>query len=559
MIMSKRNRRAKNSTNNNKFKGNGQHPMNTDAAGNSAKALTLRNTSGFEQRHVHGRDAEKGANDVSWYNHIYSVSDPLSRVSYNIMTGSKYDPLNKHAVSPYSGAGTWEVSADRIGVVDPGIMTLSVQTVLGDEHAANVAATQLYSLVRQANSGAKNYDKTDLMMMVMAMDNAYMVYEYLLRAFRVCKSWDYLNRYTPEIILASMGFSTEILSDLANFEALLNLFAYRLSAMCVPDQFDFIHRHSWLFSNIYEDENNGRSQMYILHPRKFYIWTEGADDEPTKLVAHNLQDLYTPATVGYAGIRNMSQVQEIMDNVLSPLFGSEDVGLMNGDLIKAFGDGGMIKINPADTTPLVPVHNDEVLEQIMNADVLANTAQVTFDNLDIVQDLSSLAAGPQLSQDLTYTAVSGQAPRNAVKSLLNAYDDLSSDRVITSTRFKFTTETIPGGSGATANKEKITSCGTEIIVSATLWFKDGLAGDFKYFQPRSMMNSASMQVLSLASRFRYCPTIYLFNSMNNAWVYYGYIQDSCTTAWLDDEWIKKMNEVAVMSEYAAKDFKTGLS
>lgn len=515
------------------------------------------NTSG-ENRHIHGNETENGANDVNWYTHIYGVSEPLTRVSFNIMTGLHYNPVGANA-RPAGGEGAWNVVATDDATVDPGILRLRILPVLGDATAANTAATQIYSLMRQANSGAKNYDKTDLMMMILAMDNAYMVYEYLLRAYRACKSWDYLNRYTPEAVLTSMGFHPNIMNDMANFEAALNLFAWRLSTICVPDQFDFIHRHSWLFSNIYEDENNGRAQMYIMNPSRFYIWTEGQDDKPTSLVAHPITDLYND--VEGSGIANRiwctKQVNELIDSVLTPLFGSEDVGTMNGDLAKAFGDGGMIKINPVDMNPLIPVHNDEVLEQIMNADVLTtmNTSHITFKDLTIKQEMGNLSVGPYLTQDLSIEYPSTvTVPRNAIKSLLNAYDDISGDRVMTSTRLKFALQYM-----ASSGESSIYSCGTEIVESMEIFFNSKESHRTEVVTVETRPLDFVQNVIAMLSKFRYHPTIYLFGTRGNSWLYRGYLQDSAITAWLDDDKIEELNNVAVLSEYAVKDFKTGLS
>lgn len=80
----------------------------------------------------------------------------------------------------------------RVTTSVPGILTIRFVTSLGVANgsvasAINVAAKNIYSYVRFANSGARNYDSPDLMMYLLAMDSAYMFYAYLTKLYSQVK------------------------------------------------------------------------------------------------------------------------------------------------------------------------------------------------------------------------------------------------------------------------------------------------------------------------------------------------------------------------------------
>lgn len=69
----------------------------------------------------------------------------------------------------------------------------SIGRTSGESSPANVASKNIYSFVRFANSGRTNYEATDLMMFLLAMDNAYMYAGYLIRIYGIIMKNDPSN------------------------------------------------------------------------------------------------------------------------------------------------------------------------------------------------------------------------------------------------------------------------------------------------------------------------------------------------------------------------------
>lgn len=313
-------------------------------------------------------------NDPSWYGHIYPVVNDVASLPFNQQTGL-YENVMPELVQlkPEPGQDrTVDVTYDMTTRSIPGIMTFSVDPLVvanGPTDPINVAAQQMYTITRKANSGSINYDKTDLIMLIQAMDSAYMLYEDLLRVYRLFGSYDYMNRYLPDAVIASLGYSPSLRTELSNFRGVLDMFAYQLASINIPDQFDFIHRHSWLFTNVYKDADNSRAQLYAYKMNGVYVWTEGVDGKPTHLTYVSRNSLFNQ-NQDPSYVAKLTDIQSAIDKVMQPLLGSQDVGTISGDLAKAFGEAGMINIKPvADHESLFPVYDMEVINQMMNANI----------------------------------------------------------------------------------------------------------------------------------------------------------------------------------------------
>lgn len=407
----------------------------------------------------HNTAARCSNNDPSWYTHVFPLVQDVANFNYNIPVGTPFNPLQDRSI-PLGPASIRANKSSTLGKVVPGIFTLEVQPSIGysadPTSAPNIAAQQIFSLVRKANSGAVNYDKTDLMMMIIAMDSAYMLYEEMLRAYRLIGRYDVDSRYMPDALMYALGFTPDLQRDLANFRALLDTFAYKFSAINVPDQFDFIKRHSWLFSNVYADNESSKAQLYAYVPDGYYKWVEGKDGQPSHL-KYVLRDvLYNTDHVA-----TIDEMYKAMNTLMEPLLGSQDVGIMSGDIAKAFGDSGMISVIPAGQyETLTPTYSMEVIQQMMNSSILG--ANVT--NADITANYDVLESGPYLQYTPKITKTSEDAPKGLHKHLVNIRQDGGVDINMVSTRNICVIDWL-----SNTTEAQIVSCGTEIITHAYMY------------------------------------------------------------------------------------------
>lgn len=503
----------------------------------------------------HIKTSTKGNNDPQWYKNVPGLSDTVSNLWMSRRLGSIEDP--------FKGVNPKALTANAYTYTNAGIMRIGITPTVGYSNdpssAVNLAAQKLYSKVRAANSGAKNYDKTDMMMVVLAMDSAYMLYEVCVRLYKVLNSYDLapVNRYIPDQLTLACNGSTELRAHLADFRAFLDLFAYKLSSICVPDCFDIIKRHSWLFSNVYTDASTSKNQMYVLAPHGLYIWNEVTDEgaqlqyKTMPTITGNTDGLFTSVT----------SMMNAMDMLMDPLLGSEDVGEISGDLQKAFGQGGLITVATIDKDAILnPVYNREVLMQISNL----NQAAMNWTNssFNIVQNKDNLQSGPFLVT--TPTLSSNQYdPLPYVKPILNFIDmDPTPDDILVATRLMTECAAIAGSGNSITVQESI--FGTEVprgirVYTAMASSPTAISPTFSTFSLDGNALIVNMQQVGATqanfnqicqwSQFDWAPALHLslVNTTESAYLYQGAVVDLCNYMYMPFSTLKWLHENCIMS------------
>lgn len=292
-------------------------------------------------------------NDVSWY----APSDQLLRDSCSI---SFADSLGL----PVKGLS---LRSDANKVVIPGIMALEYIPYIGGNGAAvspiNQAALSLYSYVNYGNSRNTKYDPSDLMMYILGMDSAYSFHAWMMRVYGIAKLYSQVNRYYPLTLLQSIGVDPSIITNLADFRAYINSYAWKLGSFFVPNSIPYINRHVWLNSNVFKDSPQSKSQTYMFSQRAFHVWNEtGSVEHP----GSECRIEYLPDTaMKYADIVTFG------DKIVNNLLASQDIGIMGSDIKMAFGEGQLIQMGTmSEDYVVVPVYNPEVMPQIHNATAL---------------------------------------------------------------------------------------------------------------------------------------------------------------------------------------------
>ena len=498
-------------------------------------------------------------NDPSWYNNIVPAVTDYANIPFNIPTGTTFS-LGK-------GDDATVGQSSTIRVV-PGIMTFDVMPTIGSAKAPtdgiNLGATQLYAMIRKANSGAKNYDPSDVMLTILAMDSAYMLYEYLLRAYRSIGVYNTMNRYEPNSLLYAQGFGTEISTQIADFRGLLDLFAYQLGSINIPDVFSFVRRHSWLFSHVYCDSDSPKAQLYMYMPAGFYKYSEGQADEPT-----SLKYLSWSALFGSNVITDLSQVRNAIDTIMQPILGSQDIGIISGDIAKAFGDSNFIKIQPvADHEALVPEFNLEVIEQMTNCDILDYDSQFSK-NAEIVVDNSNTLSGPFITQTIhlnvdanPISANSGVAYRKRLVTTHN--QNVTPDDVMVMTRMMANVD---------RTAKTLAACGSDIVVGCKVWEMTHVGTVLRPLPTHETIHQdyiidttsggsgypvLVMQNVSAMECFDYHPTLYFWTKESKLYLQ-SYFQSVDNYTTLDDEQLRNIHHVAILSMFTCDGFSIAVA
>lgn len=494
-------------------------------------------------------------NDEAWYNKLGQIYTDATNIPFNVLSGLPFNPIKT--------GGT--VGNSTFGYTNPGIMSIRLAPTVGVSldinSPINIAAQQLFVDITKANNRNKQYDKTDVIMQIVAMDSCYMLYEFLDRAYRGFGNISNSNRYYPMFLLQAMKMDTESLqTSLEAFRSTLNLFAYRLSSINVPDVFSFVARHSWLFSHVYKDADTDKAQAYMYMPDGFYQWMEGPDVEKNYLRYVSFEELFgLDANTKFIGI---NQIRKAISQLIDPILGSSSVGLISSDIAKAYSDSGMIRISQlTENETLEPQYDELVLMQMSNLTQLEGVA-----NMDITQELSDLVAGPYLVHQpwMSYRA-NNYAPR-FIKHYLNVRGNAPSNKDIAeSTRL---TASVGGPvSDDPQAASVILSCGTELVTGISTYilryqsvnspailteeafhqtgYLDGTNNNSIAVSPVTTL----LRQIHTASAFDWAPTQYLVVADRDATTFVGVVQDLDNYTYLSEDQIKGMNDAIVMSEF----------
>lgn len=513
-----------------------------------------------------------GANDVSWYKNLPDLYADVANYSFNSTVGLPWMLRNgRNLYGKDLDVGTAGHETSRTA---PGIMTIKVAPSIGvstgPTSAINLAAQRLYSRIRQANSGAKNYDPTDVMLVGMGLDSAYMLYEILLRLYRSLMRYNYANRYFPNWVVAAQGFSQNLQDELANFRAVLDLFAYKLASINFPDKFDIIKRHSWLFTNIYTDSAQHKSQLYMFIPDGLFVYTEATQEgESAYLSYQSMSDLFgssIPETI------DLNRIQGAIDKIMTPLLGSYDVGVISGDIAKAFGESELIKFSPVESYPMItPAYNPEVLSSIENLEIPAYRPFTQDWNITVNYD--NVKAGPYLvHQPYVSVGYGGQAEGNflganysaARRHLLNMHKDApNGDDVMAATRLKSLTVNGGPSTGYPYGKYAIQSCGSEVVVDVRMHVLDTTKNNVVTYpwstdiaadptSTNATLSGFGYYALPLWSAFDWAPTGYTWQVTENGATTGPILCDLDNYIFMDESDVVRLNDVAIMSLFAPK-------
>lgn len=303
-------------------------------------------------------------NDWRWYAQNEQLLKDSSSFPYSWPLGNK---LNLGVNAPEVNKGSL-----------PGVMALWVTPTFGwsdnPNSPVNIAARNIYSYVRHANSGHANYDAPDLMLYLCAMDSIYSYLAYLKRIYGVISTYSYTNRYYPKAVITAMMVDyDDIQRNLADFRGFINSFAVKVGSMCIPASMSYMAKHMWMFSGLYYDSDQAKAQTYLFVPGCLYRYAldedgagmlEGFNLSLEYITAHH-SDVTTP------GVINFENLRKIADDMLNPILRSEDMNIMSGDILKAFGPAGIYKVDGiGETYTVLPSYEPEVLDQIQNASMM---------------------------------------------------------------------------------------------------------------------------------------------------------------------------------------------
>lgn len=313
-----------------------------------APRTNSRTTTRYREGIDHYRD-----NDVSWYTTSEQLLKDTASLPFSHPVGGTIqipvDPLNETSTT---------------NLTEPGIMNIFMAPVcgspMGPTDPLNIAARNVFAYVRKANSGYSNYDAPDLMMYIIAVQSMASMYAWLTRFYGVARVYAQQNRYLGKYLVESQMVDWEdLVGNLANYRSEINTIAERMKALIVPRNFSIFDRGMWMFSGYYADQDTLKAQFYQYVPAYFHKYYDSGE------FAGTLQPVWTP-TWQFRKVK-FSELIAMANDMLTTLVSSQDIAIMGGDILKAYGVENTFSVNQiADDYSLYPSYSEEVLTQIHN-------------------------------------------------------------------------------------------------------------------------------------------------------------------------------------------------
>lgn len=513
----------------------------------------------FDQAQDYAKD-NAYSNDPAWYASDPTLAKDSASIPFSWATGT---------TSNLGGVMRQYYSNNAEYFTAPGICALYLRPSGGESSSPNsplnVAATALYSYVRHANSGSANYDSPDLMLYVMAMGDIVAMTNFMIRAYGVASLYSTRNRYLPDALLKAMHIDPDDLrTNLAQFRYGINLIMSKISSLAVPSTFSYLKRKAFLYSGIYTEGTSAKDQMYLYVPASYYQ-LDVQTDTGTGDVSTALKQVTYLDPMGIEVSSNyytVNQLLTILNNMVDPMIKSEDMNIMSGDILKAYGTSGIIKFGRLLEDYSVPIGFDiAVLEQIKNATTqpLLTASLVQSGLGNITQDSTKGYLVTNESIKLTSPGTAGWTRGVCTCSnqiLTTTTADVSPELVLESTRLM-----LSGTYNATTNTVSLCPS-SEVCVGTILWYyavkpdSVGVLMDMSYYTTEAVSSGAGIpgtfvSLQSMLASFKFAPradlatyaTVDSSSSIDRC--YRGISFDNY--AILTPEDIKRMNEACMLN------------
>ena len=353
-------------------------------------------------------------NDWQFYAVTERIAKDIASYPYNRLPGSKFNiPWHSGTFSNFPDSATYLPNFCVLSYV-PGIGNTNDDANAG----INIATKQLYTYVRHANSGARNYEGPDIMMYVLAMRDIYTRFFEAKRALGIAYAYYFENKNFPDGLLRSIGVDPKDLREnLAQYRGRLNLLAAKINSFAVPKYFKSFDRAAFISSFYFTDSTSIRGQAYIFRTAGYYTWSGTTSEKGTSL---NFRfdpsfDAANTTTPAFSKVSSFKTVYlDTLESQLDALFYDDDANTMAGDILKAFDQSNLYQVaDIPDPYVVLGTYDEDILAQIENSFAANNYSSKTFAStfteevLAVTQENQIIKAGITLADTGTASFPNG--------------------------------------------------------------------------------------------------------------------------------------------------------
>lgn len=489
-----------------------------------------------------------GSNDIADYSQWPQLVKDACSLPFAISAGM---PINMQGTNT-----TFNPNVDNDFYV-PGVMTVDTMITPGvskdKSSIINIAATNVYSFIRHANSGSANYDAPDLMMYLFAVNSLYSMYSNCARIYGLASVYNVLNRHYPQTLLYALGVDYKDLTEnLANYRARFNILVGKMGPLCVPANMKIFKNTSERFSGYYTDGDDLKAQLYMFRPSGYYTLSETGSTTGTSLVAHKMP------YIGTHTVSKFSVFLDIMESQIQALVNSESMGIMSGDILKAYGSNVMVAAPITESYAILPAHDYVILSQIQNATITAS--EITTGTGNYPQNSFNVTQTSNGTIVFNPTFVSTTGLENTARILNAMTQDPNPAWVMEATRMINIPETMPSKNSEDEYWYNLSESSTNIVTGIQLFNRiySNTGNDFYHHKVDQFVDlstltnlSDAFEVIAQMTQFDWFPTCYYYdgNTVDGKYVYMfnGLLGDLQNFTTLDSNTINQMHSTATAS------------
>lgn len=478
---------------------------------------------------------ESGTNDPSWYGLSPELLRDAASIPFSNAAGVAF------SLGVASTSGQSPITDQPLTI--PGLYTLDIVPCPFAEPYANdplnIAANSMLAYVVHANSRNLSYNASDLMIYNIAMGNVYSYINFLMRVYGLAQVFSTFNRNLPNLVEAAQYVNySDVINHLADFRYGINMLINKAASFAAPADMPYFRRLAFLFSGIYSEGESIKDQLYMYVPAGFMQYNETAEE--------------TGGSLQYVDFRSTTHTVDQLiaygNSLLNAIIGSEDMNIISGDILKAYGQEGLLKLaTMPEVYNVLPVTDLAVLEQFQNAvNLNVNNSQFTCSLTQSNRKTTTFA----LTGGVMLKGTQGTLDAMTNNFLLNTIlTNPEAPDVMERTRLQCIVDSIDAETGS------FVYYATEVAVGAHMWIATGATPtnavvpayrDVAQTPDQTTMVTMIREHCRMET-FKFHPKVFYFVQNATGKQFLNFAMDTDNYAVFDKAVLSRMNEAAIMS------------
>lgn len=399
------------------------------------------------------------------------------------------------------------------------------------------------------------------------------------------------NIYLYQRVLWASGYTMQDVRDMIFYYALysnkLNILISQLNSFKIPKEMSILARHCWLASHAWKDDELDKATTYIYNMQGFYHydWENGELD-------------FNPLLSTLSSTLSFQNRLNALETEINNLLAYEDIGIMLGDILKAYGNDSCYFAAPLAQGEIYEAeYSSEVVHQIRNAIITGSSISQKIKQMPSnSQLLYETQSGYQLQ--VVPVGTTGQTPTTMIMNSGEYYfvtnilgrkdgfggsnpaweykpflvidaDNPTNEEIILNTRLMATIKAT-GFMTSAENKcvAKLGETGTEIIVSSLVVTYEAkynagtqsFTDEFNAGSLTTLVNAsdASTHIVSNMYKIDNMPQRMVITENGGGGSYFFYLSTfyyGKNTITVDDEWLSLLHKGCKLSEFTIPMFK----